>query len=391
MTGSLMSAVAIKGWCPGAFRPMQSGDGLVVRIRPRGGRIDGKQVVGIADFAQRHGNGLIDLTSRANLQVRGVSEASYPALMEGLAQLGLLDSDPDTEGRRNILVSPFWEAGDEVASIADELERALAFGPADLPIKFGFAVDCGKECVLSGDSADVRIERDDAGQLMVRADGVELGRPVTRGEVVKLALGLAEWFVYSGGANRGRGRMAAYINAGAELPESLRGHGRPARSCFAPKPHVSPQGALFGVAFGQVTHATLNLIAKHASALRMTPWRMMLAEGLHEMPRFEGLITQAFDPRLRVIACSGAPRCLEAHADTRALAAALAPHLDSGVTLHVSGCAKGCAHPRSASLTLVGTSEGFDLIRDGSARDVPVRRGLSGQHLIEDPTILGSV
>jgi precorrin-3B synthase len=368
---------------------MQSGDGLVVRIRPRGGRIDANQAVGIADLAQRYGNGLVDLTSRANLQIRGVSEADYPALMQELAQLALLDPDPDTEGRRNILVTPFWETGDEVISIADELERALISGPAGLPVKFGFAVDCGKERVLGSDSADVRIERDDAGRLIVRADGAELGQSVTRGEAVKFALGLAEWFVSSGGAEDGRGRMAAHIGAGAKLPESLRGHARPACDSFAPKPDLSPQGALFGVAFGQVTHATLNLLAKHASALRMTPWRMILAEGLHEMPRFEGLITQAFDPRLRVIACSGAPRCLEAHADTRALAAALAPHLDSGVTLHVSGCAKGCAHPRSASLTLVGTSEGFDLIRDGSARDTPVQRGLSGQRLIEDPTILG--
>jgi precorrin-3B synthase len=384
-----MSAVAIKGWCPGAFRPMQSGDGLVVRIRPHGGRIDADQAAGVAELAAQYGNGLIDLTSRANLQVRGVSEASYPALMGELAQLALLDPDPDTEGRRNILVTPFWEAGDEVASIADELERALAVGPAGLPVKFGFAVDCGRERVLSGDSADVRIERDEAGRLIVRADGAELGRSVARDEAVKFALGLAEWFVSSGGANQGRGRMAAHIDAGARLPESLRGHAQPARGSFAPKPHLSSQGALFGVAFGQVTHATLNRLAKHASALRMTPWRMMLAEGLHEMPHFEGLITRAFDPRLRVIACSGAPRCLEAHADTRALAAALAPNLDAGVTLHVSGCAKGCAHPRSAPLTLVGTSEGFDLVRDGSARDTPIWRGLSGQRLIEDPTILG--
>ena len=29
-----MSAFEIKGWCPGALRPMLSGDGLVVRVRP---------------------------------------------------------------------------------------------------------------------------------------------------------------------------------------------------------------------------------------------------------------------------------------------------------------------------------------------------------------------
>ncbi|MGX1077699.1 sulfite reductase beta subunit-like hemoprotein [Bradyrhizobium elkanii] len=48
-----MSAVAVKGWCPGALRPMRSGDGLVVRIRPRAGRLDAAQAAGIAELAAR--------------------------------------------------------------------------------------------------------------------------------------------------------------------------------------------------------------------------------------------------------------------------------------------------------------------------------------------------
>ena len=65
-----MKAFAIKGWCPTALRPMLSGDGLVVRIRPRGGRLSAAQALGIADLATRHGNGLIDLTGRANVFAR---------------------------------------------------------------------------------------------------------------------------------------------------------------------------------------------------------------------------------------------------------------------------------------------------------------------------------
>jgi precorrin-3B synthase len=384
-----MSAVAIKGWCPGAWRPMESGDGLVVRIRPQRGRIDAVQAASIAELAERYGNGLVDLTSRANLQIRGVTDAAYPALIERLAQLGLLDLDPGIEGRRNILVAPFWEAGDEVASLADELACALVPGPSGLPVKFGFAVDCGKQRVLAHDSADVRIERDDAGQLIVRADGAEFGRSVTRSEAVKVVLELTAWFLSSGGVREGRGRMAAHIAAGATPPDSLHGNAAPARNSFVPKPGLTPQGAMFGAAFGQVTHATLSRLAGKAGAFRMTPWRMMLAEGLHDMPADEDLLTRAEDSRLRVIACSGAPRCREAHADTRALAAALAPHIEAGVTLHVSGCRKGCAHPGPAPLTLVATSEGFDLVREGSARDMPVRRGLDSRRLVEDPAILG--
>jgi precorrin-3B synthase len=383
-----MSSVAIKGWCPGALQPMRSGDGLLVRIRPRGGRIDATQASGIATLAQRHGNGLIDLTNRANLQIRGVSDASHPLLLEGLAQLRLLDSDQEAEARRNILVTPFWTANDETASIAAELERALATGPAGLPTKFGFAVDCGKERVLAGASADVRIERDTAGQLIVRADGAELGRPAARSEAVALALALAEWFVGAGGARGGRGRMAAFIGAGRSLPDALCGEARPARSLALPHPALYPQGALFGVAFGQVTHTALRCLGGRAGGLRMTPWRMMLAEGLHEMPGCEGLVTRADDPILRVVACSGAPRCREAHADIRALAAALAPHLAADARLHVSGCAKGCAHAGPVPITLVASRQGFDLIRGGSTRDAPVKRGLSSADILKNPAVL---
>lgn len=383
-----MSTAAIKGWCPGAWQPMQSGDGLVVRIRPRGGRIDAKQAAGIADLAERHGNGLIDLTNRGNLQIRGVSEQSHPPLIDGLAQLRLLDADPDIEARRNILITPFWTVNDDAISIACDLEHALANGSIGLPAKFGFAIDCGDERVLAGASADIRIERDIAGRLIVRADGIGLGRAVVRTDAVATALELARWFVASGGVNQGRGRMAAHIAAGAKFPGPFDGDAIPARKLAAPCPGLTPYGALIGTAFGQIAHTPLRWLAERTRGLRMTPWRMMLAEGLLEMPVSDGLITRADDPLLRVVACSGAPRCPQAHADTRALAAALAPQMAPDARLHVSGCAKGCAQSSPASITLVATDRGFDLVRDGSTRDTPIVRGLSSAALLANPSVL---
>lgn len=383
-----MSAIAVKGWCPGALRPMQSGDGLVVRVRPFGGRLDAAQIAGLAHLAERHGNGLIDVTSRANLQVRGVSDTSHRLLLDGLSQLALLDPDADTESRRNILVTPFWRVGDATQSLAAELEEALADSKLELPTKFGFAIDDGTSRVLAGDSADVRIERDHAGGLLVRADGAKLGRSVARGDAVTTALALASWFVSSGGARGGRRRMAAHLAVGAILPAALRGETEPAPIMAAARPGLYSQGAMVGVAFGQMPHATLNQFAGCGHALRMTPWRMVLSEGKRVMPNATGLITEAYDPALRVIACSGAPRCREAHADTRALAAALAPRIAADTRLHVSGCSKGCARSGASAVTLVATSGGFDLVRDGSTRDEPVLRGLNGDDIVSDPSIL---
>lgn len=383
-----MSAASVKGWCPGALRPMQSGDGLVVRVRPFGGRLEAAQTAGLAYLAERHGNGLIDVTSRANLQIRGVSGTGHRLLLDGLAQLTLLDPDADTESRRNILVTPFWRDGDETQALAAELEEALAGSALELPSKFGFAIDDGRSRVLAGNSADVRIERDPSGGLLVRADGARLGRSVAHGEAVSTALACASWFVASGGAKGGRGRMATHLAAGAELPGALRGEAEAAPIMAAVRPGLYPQGAMVGVAFGQMPHATLDQFAGYGHALRMTPWRMVLSEGKRTMPTTAGLITEAYDPALRVIACSGAPRCREAYADTRALAAALAPNLGAAERLHVSGCAKGCAHSGAAAITLVATDAGFDLVRGGSTRDEPILRGLDRDDIVSNPSIL---
>ncbi|MGL3110666.1 precorrin-3B synthase [Bradyrhizobium sp. BR 1432] len=383
-----MSASAIKGWCPGALRPMRSGDGLVVRVRPFGGRLDAAQISGLAELAERFGNGLIDVTSRANLQIRGVSDESHGPLLDGLARLALLDPDVDIESRRNILVTPFWNEGDDTQALAAELEEALADSALKLPTKFGFAIDDGTSRVLAGDSADVRIERDRSGRLLVRADGARLGRSVGRGGAVSTALAIANWFIASGGISGGRGRMAAHIASGAALPGTLRGETEPAPVMATLRPGHYPQGAMVGVAFGQMLHSTLHQFAACGHALRMTPWRMVLSEGKRAMPKGAGLITEPYDPALRVIACSGAPRCREAHADTRALAAALAPRIAPDTRLHVSGCAKGCAHSGAAAVTLVATRAGFDLVRGGSTRDEPALRGLNGDDIVNDPSIL---
>jgi precorrin-3B synthase len=382
-----MKAFAIKGWCPSALRPMLSGDGLVVRIRPRGGRLSAAQAQGIADLSARYSNGLIDLTGRASLQIRGVSVEGHAPVIAGLAQLGLIDADAELEAQRNSLVAPFWRDGDETEMLASELERALAVRPLGLPHKFGFAVDCGAERVLADAPADIRIERSVDCRLIVRADGAEEGHAVTAAEAVDVAISLANWFVASGGAKDGRGRMAAHIASGAKMPDAFAGDAAPAATIPQPRPGLDTTGALVGLAFGQLQSTTLKYLGSLAS-MRLTPWRLILLESLREMPQHEHLVTRADDPRLRIAACTGAPACPEAKEETRALAAALAPHVPKDARLHVSGCAKGCAHPKCSELTLVGTADGFDLVRHGSARDAPALRRLSREKILGDPAAL---
>lgn len=367
-----MSRFQVQGWCPGALRPMLSGDGLVVRIRPDLGRLTPAQALGIAKAARAFGNGQIDLSARGNVQLRGVSDATHPALIDALAALGLIDADAEAEQRRNLLVTPFADA--ETLALAAQVQGALAQMPA-LPGKFGFAVDTGPAPVLSGITADIRVERAADGQLILRCEGAPLGAPVT--DLAAAAVALAQWFVAAGGVSEGRGRMAALIARGAVPPGALAGRLAPAPAAAPPGPGLRAEGALLGFAFGRMQAETLATLAA-LGPLRVTPWRMLLVQGLRQLPDLPDVVRAPDDPIRRVEACSGAPACLQGLAPVRDLARRLASQVPPGKRLHVSGCAKGCAHPGRADITLVATDAGFDLIRDGTAAATqPDLRGLS--------------
>ena len=86
-----------------------------------------------------------------------------------------------------------------------------------------------------------------------------------------------------------------------------------------------------------------------------------------------GFVTRADDPRRRIVACPGAPACASAFIAARAIASEIAETLrePSSGTIHISGCAKGCAHPRPAALTIVGTENGCGIVERGTARTGP--------------------
>ncbi|WP_417209833.1 precorrin-3B synthase [Antarctobacter sp.] len=372
-----MSAPQVKGWCPGAFRPMMSGDGLVVRVRPPLGAISAAQATGLADLAERHGSGVVETTARANLQLRGVSEVAYPALMQDLRALGLL-GDADSEARRNLVLDPFRAPGtEEIArGLLEGLSRSEFSG---LPGKFGFVIDPGTPRRLAGISGDIRIEGA-AGGMILRADGSATGRRLRDSEeAVTQALDLARWFLNSGGVGAdGRGRMARHLMGGRGLlPSGLCGDVAPAEPVPAPAPGPRDGGLCAAAAFGQFSAAALRTLAEAGGPIRVTPYRMLYLPDVMIQPDHPDLILDPQDPLRRVQACTGAPGCPQASVTTRDLARRLARRIPDGQIWHISGCAKGCAFPRNADLTLVGRDGAFDLVKQGTPWDDPIRRGLS--------------
>lgn len=370
-----MTGPMVRGWCPDAWHPMIAGDGLLMRVKPRLGRLTRAQVLGLCDAAIAHGNALIDITARANLQLRGVRDTGWQALLDRLLTLDLVDGDPVIEQRRNILIAPDWRADDDSHRIVGELLTRLNELP-DLPGKMGFVIDAGRGCALQGEVGDFRIERGGNGGLILRADGRPAGVAVAAGKEVDALIALAHWFVANGGGDAGR--MARHT---AALPEWACGDLLPAPSAarIAPGPHEL--GMAHGLPFGRVEARVLAgmMEASSARAVRIAPWRVLVVEGAPAV-QVDGLIDDPADPLLHVDACPGVPCCPQATVETRDLARRLAPHVAG--RLHVSGCAKGCARPRSADVTLTGRDGLFDLSLNARAGGPAVRSALGPADLL---------
>lgn len=363
-----MKGPEIKGWCPGAYRPMASGDGLVVRIRPWLGEVSVAQAEVLATMAEQFGTGVIELTSRANLQIRGVSEADHDALITALQSAGMLDQDPAQEGRRNLVMTPEWSPADFTHRLAENLLKVLPELP-ELPSKFGYVIDTSDAPWVSDAPGDIRLERGADDPLILVADGAARGLPVTEGTAMAALKEMVAWFVESGG--REAGRMARHVS-NTPLPDTWltaarRREARPSNSTF---------GAILGVPFGQVEAAALRRLidGTELTALRVLPDRRLLAIG--SLPLTAEGFCAPDDPLLKMHACTGAPGCTQALGPTRAIARRLAQDVPHGESLHISGCAKGCAFPRRADHTLVATHAGFDLVTNGAPWDAPTKRGL---------------
>ncbi|MEL6210454.1 MAG: cobalamin biosynthesis protein CobG, partial [Pseudomonadota bacterium] len=352
------------------------GTGHLQERTPRLGTGESEEV---AEASLRFGSGTIELTSRANLQIRGVTEAGYPDLLARLQDLGLVDGDAALEERRNIVITPFWQPGDMAERLGRDLLARLPDLPP-LPAKMGVAVDTGPAPMLQGVSADFRFEMGADG-LVLRADGAAIGRVVEPEAAVDALIGLATWFLESGGA--ASGRMARHLQS-VSLPEAWQ-TGPTAAPVPSPQPGTHRVGMLLGVPFGRMDAAAFGrvLAGCRATSVVCTPWRSLLFVDAPTAGTWEGFVTAADDPRMAIDACVGAPGCASAEVATLALASRLArPGAAVAGGLHVSGCAKGCARPRRAATTLVGREGRFDLVREGAPWDQPSMRGLSADDVM---------
>ncbi|MBL6078248.1 hypothetical protein JMJ56_09550 [Belnapia sp. T18] len=337
-----------RGACPSLAAPMPTGDGLLARIPA--GSMPPARWIALAEAAALYGNGLLEITARGNLQIRGLRPATAAPFTEAIGEGW--PTDP--------LVTHSPLGGLDPTEHADPrplAEAIRATAPA-LPPKFAIAVDGGGALHLDALAADLRLTATATGWLL--QDGDTLLPPLPEAEALAALLA----------------RLADPTRRG-RLPPA------PRPSAESLGLHPLRHGLALGIA-GTFEASRLAAYAEAAAtagatALTGVPGRALLALGpldpapLRAAAHRLDLITVPDDPRRRIAACAGRPACASATIATRPLAEALAPHLPPGRTLHLSGCPKGCAHPARAALTLVGLDGRIGLVPGGTARDRPAR------------------
>ncbi|MEO8178740.1 MAG: precorrin-3B synthase [Deltaproteobacteria bacterium] len=381
-----------RGFCPGVWAPLASGDGLLVRVRARRGRLDANQIRGLARAARTFGNGIIELTRRANLQLRGVSFSSLPGLQTELLRLQLASPSAAVERRPALwvcLLDGLDPRCPPLEPVAEALDSLLSTPELTRNLSDKFSVIVSGGSALSAELAgDVRVQLLEArpgwAHLSIAGAGSSRELGACRSSDVRRAVeGL---LVLLGATVREHKRMGQLLvpDASARLAAAL-------TPLLEPLPceaswtaellgfQASPRNWFgFELPFGSLEapgwEAVADLAERFGSGeVRLLPGRALLLPDVREIHRqplaqraaAAHFIVERPTPWLRLVACSGAPACRSAHAETRQLASELASlvraRLRHDTTLHVSGCEKGCAWSGAADITLVHGSDGSRL------------------------------
>ena len=397
------SSELIVGWCPGALKPFESGDGLIVRVRLHLGRMSLVQLETLVSAAERFGDGNLYLSNRANVQLRGVTADKHAPLLDVLASAGLLDTDARVEAIRNIQVSPAVELSANAglaAGLVARLEDALARNEAlyQLPGKFGMAVQAGNELDTAVVSDVIFLVQGD--RIAMVLEGA-LDKAILFSGTNAAAEGfvnIANTFLRLRQTNPAIRRMrdaVALLGVEAVAKEAgLEAVAHGLRVAEAPAP-VGDLGGAYGIgfAYGEVTREALRELAtlmrrEGIAEASVSPQRALVfpvhrqeKAALADLAKRFGAITDPSDIRLRLHRCPGTPACrratVEFKHDAETVLHALAGTGFKG-KIHISACEKLCAYQHETDITAIAkdgyytvTGPGSKTLKAVSGADLP--------------------
>ncbi|WP_213879609.1 precorrin-3B synthase [Pseudomonas sp. dw_358] len=389
--------------CPGLLRVVRARDGGLCRIKLPGGVLTAIQAEAIAAAAERYASGVIEVTNRSNLQLRGIG-ADAEKLAEQLLAAGLGPRHAAADDVRNLMLSPMADldpqrladTGPLAARILQSLEQRTALH--QLSAKFAVQLDGGEALTMLGHHHDLWLSAMTLEGRVVWAVGLA-GSPLDGSDVAvafedghDLVMAVLERFVHLATPEQGRMRDLEQASRGLRglLQESpvtfLAANFERTAACAEPLAvHSQSESGWVGVGagapLGRVDVSMLRGLARLArqygdGRMRMTPWQGVLlthvrredAASLVEKLRDLGLLPDPAAPLAQLRACTGSAGCAKGLADTKADALRLAARLPVAQEVHLSGCTRSCACAHSAASTLLAVGEGFyDLyVRDAS-------------------------
>jgi precorrin-3B synthase len=389
---------------------MQTGDGLLVRLIPHA-PIDIDKLCILCTAAEEHGNGIIEITQRGSLQIRGLREASATTFAHIIASLEIgADQGPPlvTSPLLGLDLEEPFDSTTLVSSVRNRLQQERpnleSLGP-----KVSVLIDGGGQLHLDAVSSDIRLVATSNSLFQLSLAGnARNAKHLGYVPAARAAATVEELLRRI--ANRGPTARARDLIRDQEVSKEIRlslGDRLIDGPAADTRPFAETVGVYrlstgnvargFALPFGHTTAGALRRFAhaaadNGASSIRPAPGRSLLAIGLSPsaVDKLDksavavDFVVDAHDPRRHVVACAGAPACASAELSTRQLAPEVARAIRSWAgtskIAHLSGCSKGCAHPGPAALTLVGPNR---LILNGRAGDTP-RATISSAGLIAD-------
>lgn len=374
--------------CPGLYRLAPARDGGICRVKLALGTLDAAQARAVAGAARDFGNGIIEITSRSNLQLRGIAETDADALADRIYAAGLGAATAAADDVRNLMVSP--TSGIDPQAVLDTTPLAQAIlalldARADfhaLSPKFSILLDGGESTAPLHHPNDIWLSAVDADRFALGLAGTLGQKPLgwVRAEMAVFTIAtIIERFLDQPNPAVTRIR---HLGAGAavladDLVEPLAGWARSEPATHLGAHRQADASAVWLGArppLGRLDPGTLEALASLAQehgngTIRLTPFQSLLLPAVaRPEPALQrlgelGLVTAPDHPLANLLACSGSSGCQSALADTQHDALTLAAQ-GIGAGLHVSGCEKSCASAQAAPHTLVAVASGrYDLYR----------------------------
>ncbi|WP_339383871.1 precorrin-3B synthase [Fortiea sp. LEGE XX443] len=403
--------------CPGLFYATSAKDGILSRLRIPGGILNSKQCQAIAEIADIYGGGYVDVTNRANLQIREISQDINSEVLKQLQDLGLGSRNSAVDHIRNIMISP--TAGIDTAELIDtrplvkSWDDYIAVHPelSGLSAKFSVCFDGGEKVSVSDRLNDILLASEIIDtQVYFRLHlGLTKGKPpidtgilLSPEQCLSVLATLAHVYLNHIDINSKRKlRLREVVNSLGwenylQQVEQCLTFSLTRCEKFIQKPSLLEKQACFwhigihrqrqqnlfyiGVVLplGRLESKQMrrlgDLAEKYGSkTIRLTPWQNLLITDIPHKLIFDvqseiadlGLDSTVTNIKSALVACSGKRGCAASATDTKGHGLALANYLETRVKLdcpiniHFSGCEKSCAQHQNSDITLLGVSDGL--------------------------------